>query len=116
MSTPDYTQKISNLRVRVGQHARIPNTENKGSTINKIKSMIPKINTKSIIFYAIPSVVLIIIFLIIKPGFVCIDNIDKDNVITKQLIFNKVLITGLIGGTVISVGLFAYFRQVKNII
>lgn len=114
MSTPDYTQTISNLRARVGQHAKIPNTETKGNTINKIKSMIPNINTNSIIFYAIPPVVLIILCLIIKPGFVCIDNIDKDNVITKQLIFKKALIAGLIGGSVISVGLYAYFRQVSN--
>lgn len=112
MSTPDYTQKISDLRARVGQHAKIQNTESK-SAINVITSVIPKIDTQSIIFYTIPPVVLVIIFLIMKPGFVCIDNIDKDNVITQKLIFKKALIAGLISGTIISVGLFAYFRQKK---
>lgn len=112
MSTPDYTKKMSDLRARVGQHARVQNTESK-TTISKITSILPKINTQSIIFYVIPPVALVIIFLIMKPDFVCIDNIDQDNVITKQLIFKKALIAGLISGTVISVGLFAYFRQNK---
>ena len=112
MTTPDYTQKMSELRARVGQHAKLNNVSNK-SALSTIKSVIPTINTKSIFFYATPLVILVVIFFIMRPGFVCNDHIDKDNVITSKIDVKKVIIAGLISGTVISVGLFAYFRQ-KN--
>ena len=48
-----------------------------------------------------------------KPSFICNDNIDVDNVITKKINFNKLFIYGLIIGGVISIGLFVYFKQKK---
>jgi hypothetical protein len=115
MTTPDYTQKMSELRSRVEQHVILPGkSDSKGGFGRSIASAIPKINTQSPIFYTIPPVVLIILFLFMKPGFVCEDNIDQDNVITQKMNYKKLLISGLIGGGVVSIGLFAYFRQKKS--
>lgn len=110
MTTPYYTQRMSELRVRVGQHAKLPAK----SAFSNITSVIPKINTQSPIFYITPPVVLIILFMFIKPGFLCDDYIDKDNVITQKINYKNLLIAGLVGGGVISVGLFAFFRQKKS--
>lgn len=109
MSTTDYVQKISELRNRVSQHVKLEGNNN--GVLNTITSVIPKINTQSIFFYTVPPIIFIVIFFIIKPSFVCNQNIDKDNVITNKISIKKVLIAGLISGTIISVGLFAYFRK-----
>jgi len=104
MTTPDYTQKMSELRDRVVQYTKINNVSN-------TSFLIPNINTQSIFFYTAPLLIMFVIFFIMRPGFVCNDYIDKNNVITNKLNVKKVVISGLISGTVISVGLFAYFRQ-----
>ena len=112
MSTTDYIQKMSELRSRVSHHSKLKGSDNTG-VLRTITSAIPKINTQSMFFYAVPPVILFLIFFIIRPGFVCNEHIDKDNVITNKISIKKVLISGLITGTIISIGLFAYFRQKK---
>lgn len=115
MSTTDYLQKMSELRTRVSQHIKLEgdNNNNNNGVFKNITSVIPKINTQSILFYTVPPIIFTVIFFIIKPGFLCNDHIDKDNVITRKINIKKVLIAGLISGTVISIGLFAFFRQKK---
>lgn len=110
MTTPDYTQKMSELRVRVEQYAKLPSPSKNGFS-KATYSVIPKINMQSPTFYIAPPIILIILFFFMKPGFVCTENIDVDNVVTKKVNFKKLLISGLIGGGIISVGLFAYFRK-----
>jgi hypothetical protein len=112
MTTPDYTVKISELRARVSNHAKLDGDNSIGA-ISTITASIPKINTQYILFYCTPQIILTIIFIIMKPNFVCNEYIDKDNVVTNRLNYNRVLIAGLISGTVISVGLFAYFHSKK---
>lgn len=112
MTTPDYTKKMSELRTRVGQHAKLEsNSVNR--TIGVVPSIINNINTRSILFYITPPIILTILFLIIRPGFVYVEYTNDDNVIVKKMSFTKVLISGLISGTIISVGLFAYFQRKK---
>lgn len=114
MSTPDYTKKMSDLRTRVNQHAKLEGGDTNTGAIGTIAAAIPKINTQSILFYAAPPVILTIVFLFMKPGFVCVEHKDEENGITNKMSYKKVLIAGLISGTVISIGLFAYFRQKKT--
>lgn len=111
MTTPDYTQKMSELRAKVGQYAKLPN-QSKSGFASVAKSIIT-INTRYPFFYAVPPVIIIVIFIFMKPSFICNDNIDVDNVITKKINFNKLFIYGLIIGGVISIGLFVYFKQKK---
>jgi hypothetical protein len=113
MTTPDYTQKMSDLRVLVGKHAKLTSKSGKNA-FNNITTRMPSINTQSPIFYIIPPVILIILFIFIKPGFLCEDHINKDNVITHKINIKSLIITGLIGGGSISIGLFAYFRRKKS--
>lgn len=109
MSTPNYPKKISELKERVEKHTKI---SNHGGTVNNITSIISIFTTKSILFYIIPSIVLIIFFLIVKPSFVCFTHTDIDtNIIIYSLNYKKVLIYGLISGTIISISLFAYFKK-----
>ena len=111
MSTPDYTQKIAELRGRVSQYSKLPkSTSDKGV----LSTVIHKINKQSLFFYVIPPIVMVILLLFIKPGFCCTDNIDKDNVITKKPNYNKIFITGVISGCIISIGLFVYFHKEIN--
>jgi hypothetical protein len=107
MTTPDYTQKMTELRARVGQYAKLPMQTQSGI----FASVVPKINTQSPLFYIAPPIIIMIIILFMKPDFVCTENIDIDNVITKKLKYDKIFMYGLISGGIISVGLFAYFRQ-----
>lgn len=113
MSTPNYSKKISELRIRVGNHVKLEDNNTGGNigVISKITSVIPKINIKSVFFYTIPPFILTILFIIMKPGFVCEDHIDKDNVITKKIILTKCFTLGLISGVIVSIGLFAYFYK-----
>jgi hypothetical protein len=112
MEPPDYTKKLSSLRNRVNNHAKLEYKSDIG-TINTMASIIPKININSLIFYIIPPIILIMIFLIIKPDIVCTEYIDVDNNITNKIHYKKAIIAGLISGVFISIGLFAFFRK-KN--
>ena len=107
MATTDYTKKISELKSRVASHAKIEDN-------NIGKSVIPKINTQSIFFYTVPLIIFVVLFFIMRPNFVCNEHIDQNNVITYKVSIKKVLIAGIITGAIISIGLFAYFRQKKT--
>lgn len=113
MTTPDYTQKMSKLRILVGQHAKIAKNGDKNAFSN-ITSTITTINTQSPIFYTIPTIVLIILLLIMKPGFLCENHIDKDNIIIKKIKYTSLLLYGIVGGGIISIGLFAYLHRKKT--
>ena len=109
MATPNYAEKINDLRKRVGQHATIIN-KNEG-IVDKVVLNFSKINTGSPIFYIIPPILIIILLFFIKPSFITMDNIDKDNNITKKIKFKQLLIYSLIGGAIIDIGIWAYFRK-----
>ena len=111
MTTPDYIKKMSQLRSKVGQYAKLPIQSNNSKIIITTTSSNPTINIQSPFFYIAPPIIILVILLIMKPNFICNDTIDIDNVITKKLNFNKLLITGLISGGIISIGLFYYFRN-----
>jgi len=109
MSTPDYTQKLKELRSQVNQHAKLPNPN--GTVINlNFSNTIPN----SLKFYAIPPIGILILLVVFKPSFVTTNHIDKDNVITKKMDFKKLIIYVLIGGTIVNIGLFVYFRKHKS--
>ena len=108
MTTLDYTKKITDLRVRVSQHAKLDNNDNVTTSYS-----LPKINN-NIFLYVVPTIILIFIFLVLKPSVVCTDHINKDNVIISKVNYKKIIIYSLIGGMVISIGIFAYFHKNKN--
>ena len=129
MTTPDYVKKMSDFRARIGQHTTLSenrnidttndgiikaqNTFSKSST-NTFTNTFAKLDTKSIMFYAAFPISIIIILFIFRPGFVCIDHMDENNNITKKILIQKVMIYGLIGGTILSVGIFAYLFKNKK--
>jgi hypothetical protein len=116
MTTPDYTQKMSELRDRVGQYSKLSRKSDNKTAFASITAAIPNINTQSPLFYVAPPVVLILLLLFIKPGFVCTEHIDNEKVTTNKISYKKLFITGLTGGGIISIGLFAYFIKQKNLI
>jgi hypothetical protein len=115
MTSPDYIKKISDLRYKVDHYSKLqdPNSSKFG-VVSSITSYIQKFNIRSPFFYIIPPFVLIILFLLIKPSIVCTDHIDKYNTITKKINYKKIIIYSLIGGGVIDIGLFAYFKTTNN--
>jgi hypothetical protein len=112
MSTPD-TKKMSDLRQLVGKHVKSDENNSK-SYFTYITTSLSSINTQSPIFYIIPSIVLIILLFFIKPLFLCDEHKDKDNIIIYYINYKKLIITSVIGGIVISLGLFGYFNRKSN--
>ena len=76
MTTPDYTQKIDELRKRVETHAKFSFTE---TTNNNFSIKMPSINISSPIFYLLPPLIILIILFVMKPAFISVDTINKDN-------------------------------------
>lgn len=109
MTDYDYTKQLYDLKNRVGQYSKLPN-ENK-NVFASVSSSMPKINTQSPFFYAVPPIIIIVILFFTKPNFCCTDVIDIDNNITKKVNYTNIFITGLIFGGMISIGLFAYFKK-----
>lgn len=107
MDSPNYENKISEFRARVGQYAKLDNPPQKEKSVISM----PKINIKSPVMYVIPPILILFLLLVVKPPFVCTDHIDKDNVITKKYNIKKLLITTIIGGIITSVAIFAYFKK-----
>lgn len=119
MTSTDYIKnQLSELKDRVEKYAKLPN-HNK-SVFTSSKSTLKNLKLpKSILFYASPPVIIMVVLFFMKPDFVCDyididDDIDMDDNITKKLNYAKVLITGLVVGGIISIALFAYFKKKKN--
>lgn len=116
MNTPDYVNRLSEIRDRVGQYTTL---ENPRATIkSKIPISVPvafsKITPSSPLFYIIPPIAIFILLLIWNPGFVSEEHIDKDNVVTKKRKLKLILIISLVTGTILDIGMFAYFRKNKT--
>ena len=115
MNTPDYVNRLNEIRSRVGQYTKLE--PSKVSSQSKMSIPVPlkfsKIYSKSPIFYVIPSVAIFILLTIWKPGFSTTEVIDKDNNVTKKRNFKTILIISLIVGALLDVGMFAYFRKKK---
>ena len=109
MTSPDYKKKMDELRNKVSQY--IPNK--KSTRVMNIN--IPTFNIKSIYFYIVPPIVILIVLLLSKPSFIRYEHIDENNVITQKINYKYLIIFTLIGGTIIDIGLFAYFKK-TNII
>jgi len=113
MNTPNYVNRLSEIRNRVGQYTTLEKPRE--TTMSKIPISIPisflKITPKSPLFYIIPPIAIFILLVIWKPNFITTDHINKDNVITKKRKFKLILIISLVAGTLLDVGMFAYFRK-----
>lgn len=116
MNTPNYINRLSEIRDRVGQYAILEKP--RGTIKSKIPISVPvtfsKITLKSPLFYIIPPIAIFILLLIWKPGFVSEDSIDKDNVVTKKRKYKSILIISLVAGMILDIGMFAYFRKNKD--
>lgn len=106
MTTIDYTKKMDELRNKVSQYVKLPNKQKIG-IINNTST----INVKTICFYSIPYIIVFIILLIIKPSFITNEHIDENNVSTKKINFKSLIISTLISGIIIDIGIFFYVRK-----
>ena len=108
METSDYN-KMEELRKKVDEY----DTEKKSSTTisNTISTIFKLPNSSSAIFYIIPPILIAILLLLIKPKFITIDNIDKNNNITKKIVFTKILTGTLLMGFIIDIFLWAYLNK-----
>jgi len=115
MNTPDYINILNEIRSRVGQYTKIePSNAGLQSKISiPVTLKFSNINYKSPIFYIIPSIAIFILLTIWKPDFVTTDTIDKDNNVSKKRNFKTILIISLVAGTLLDMGMFAYFRKKK---
>ena len=112
MTTPNYTQKMSELRTQVEKYSKSPN-QSKNNFVNTTEFIPQKNKNILYIFYVAIPVILTVILFFVKPDFICTIT-DINSIVTKKINFKKLFIIGFISGGIISGGLFIYFKQ-KNI-
>ena len=108
MTTPNYTQKMDELRKRVETHSKFLFAE---KTNNSFSIKMPNINISSPIFYILPPVIILAILFFMKPSFITVDTINKDNEIKKTIVYSKLLIAVLVGGFIIDIGIWGFLRK-----
>lgn len=115
MNTPDYVNKLNDIKLRVGQYTQPE--KNKSFTTNNILdpktgfTKLPNIPYNSVLFYSVPHVFGFIILLIWNPKFATKKVTDQDNVVTIKRNFKTILIISIIMGLIIDISMFAYFKK-----
>ena len=109
MTTLNYIQKIDDLRKRVENHTKFSFNVNKDND-KDFSIKLSNINRGSMV-YLLPPLIIIIILVVIKPSFITVDTINKDNIIKKNIVYSKLLVTVLIGGFITYIGLWAFLRK-----
>ena len=110
MNTPHYSEKLNEIRGRMGDYApTCPEEKTEKSTIFLSFS-----NIKTpYLMYVVPPVVIFIILLIAKPGFVTSEYTDKDNVVSLKYKFKNIFIVSIVLGLILDVIIFMYFNKIK---
>lgn len=114
--SPNYKEQIGNIRNRLEKYATLPENNNYNSGF-KFSGIVKKFKPGSILFYVIIPIIITIIVLIVKPSIFkkeeIIENEGKKQTI---LSFNyKIsIISSIITGICINIGLFFYLRKKNN--
>lgn len=122
MNTPDYVNKLNNIKSRVEKYTQCNKkqsfTQNnillpKTGFITKLPKLpkLPKISYNSVLFYAVPFVFTFIILLIWNPKFVTKEVTDQNNIVKRKRCFKTILIISVIIGLIVDVSIFAYFNK-----
>lgn len=100
MDSADYNEQIADLKKRLEVYTKF-SYGNKES-----KTLIFGIPTY--ILYIIPPLLLLILFLIIKPSYL-MKEITKDDKTEKTLIYSKLFLYSLLFGFIIDIGIWIVF-------
>jgi len=116
MNTPDYENRLNDIKSRIGKYSQVCKKQSITSTNIMTPRMgfiskIPNIPYNSVLFYIIPPVFTLIILLIWNPKFVTKEVKNKDNVVTRKRNFKILLIISVIVGIIIDISMFAYFNK-----
>jgi len=103
MTSPDYIQKINELRKKVGLYSNF-SFDKKDDTNLSLK--IPYINKLSLFYLLSPVLVIILILLYIKPSF-----ITKDTMNRQKIVYSKLFIVSLISGVIINICIWYYKKS-----
>jgi hypothetical protein len=108
MESSNYTKKMSDLRDRVSKYDQTPKQNHSGIINTTIH------NTKPLYFYiAIPCFILLIL-IICRPYFITRDYTNDDGTVIKKIDYKNLLITVLIVGFILDIGLFMYLKKKVN--
>ena len=107
MSHTDYIEKINDLRARVNPYSNFSTLKNN----SKFLFNIPKIDIKSNIFYILPPILILLLFMYIKPSFMMVKTINKNRQIRNTVNYSKLFITALIVGFILDIVLWCYIRK-----
>jgi len=110
MSTPDYNERMNELRNKVELFTVIPKNPTSSFKSTSVKSYF----TYNTLYIIIPIVVMVLLTLI-KPSFITISTIGSDNEIKKKLDFKKLLTTSLIVGFLIDIGIYMFLRKNRSL-
>lgn len=116
----DYTEKIQNLRERLGNHVKIEPEPSRPimtfkSPIKNLSSFyVPLMNFASnylsVIYISVPFLVLMLL-LATKPSFITSDHISKDNIITKNIKYMKLFTYTIVTSCIINGMIWIYFKK-----
>lgn len=99
---------MDELRQRVSQYIYLPKKQSTGIMI------LSKFNIQSPFIYAVPPIIILIILVLIKPSFITNEHINKNNDTVKKINYSYLIITTLIFGILIDIGLFTYIRKINK--
>ena len=107
MSVLNYNEKLSKIRNELKQYAIITESND----IIKKKYSFFKVNNISIYLYTAPFIIIFILLLLIKPSFITYESKDKENNVTLKYNIKSLLISTLILGIIIDIGIFVYHKK-----
>lgn len=116
MNTPDYADKLNDIKSRIGQYTQ-PTKKESFKTNNILApktgfiTKLPNIPYNSVLFYTVPLVFSFIILLIWNPEFVTKEVTDQNNIVSRKRSFKTILIISVIIGLIIDISMFAYFNK-----
>jgi hypothetical protein len=108
MNTPNYSEKLNDIKVRMRDYT--PTYPNKKTEKGSVFLSFSKLKTPYLMYF-VPPVVIFIILLIVKPGFVTSEYKGKDNVVSLKYKFKNIFIVSIVFGLVLDVSIFAYFNK-----
>ena len=116
MNTPDYANKLNDIKLRIGQYTQ--NNKKHSFTTNNIlipksgfTTKLPNVSYNLLLFYIVPHIFTFIILLIWNPRFVTKEVTNKNNIVSRKRNFKTILIMSIIIGIIIDISMFAYLKR-----
>ena len=107
----NYRQKIDSLKVQVGQY------NNSVAPKSYFGSFLPSSSfnlSSSYYFYGLVPIIILILLFLLKPSFLCIESIDDEGTVIKQIQYKSLFVVTLVLSIIVLIGIFGYKYKLKK--